>query len=384
MPIEESTVIPTHTPGMPAEPTSTEPSGMPTELLTERPTTEPSVAMEPPVTEPSKEQVPESGATSSTTSTAKTLQLTSAPTTASPAITSDPTATSTTSAPTKTPEPATSVPTETTEPPISPTTASLTATLEQSIAATAARPTVTPEPTAAPTDQAVVFGTFVVTASDPSWVQDEGVSPISNNTLLLEVDDPTCPFGLWGLNETVLRQGCDGIDQNCDHVIDECAEDQVPPTIRFTQPPPTIPFLTAEEAALFIDAYLVVSDDCAAALDIDVQDQGGGTFAVTVSDPRCVDEEGGAPTITETILLEVDDTAPTITCGFYLPQHPFHVSGGFDPCEGLSPPFPEAGEFLHIDHDCNGQDLIDVEIFYQIEVSSPARQIDSCPRCVCL
>jgi hypothetical protein len=228
------------------------------------------------------------------------------------------------------------------------------------------------------------YGTFVVTASDPRCVDEEGGSPTSNKTFLLEVEDETCPFGRWGLNETVLRQGCDGIDQNCDHVIDECAEDQVPPTIRLTQPPPTIPFLTAEEAALFIDAYLVVSDDCAAALDIDVQDQGGGTFAVTVSDPRCVDEEGGAPTITETILLEVDDTAPTITCGFYLPQHPFHVSGGFDPCEGLSPPFPEAGEFLHIDHDCNGQDLIDVEIFYQIEVSSPARQIDSCPRCVCL
>jgi hypothetical protein len=357
---------------------------MPTELITERPTTEPSIATKPPVIEPSIDPVSESDAPSSTPSTAETPQQTSVPTTASLAITPDPTATSTTSAPTETPEPTTSAPTETTAQPIAPTTASPTATPEKSIAATAASPTVIPELTPAPTDQGFVFGTFVVTASDPRWVHEEGESATSNNTFLLEVDDPTCPFGLWGLNETILRQGCDGIDQNCDHVVDECAEDQVPPTIRLTQPPPTIPFLTVEEAGLFIDAYLVVSDDCAAALDIDVQDQGAGTFAVTVSDPRCVDEEGGAPTTTETILMEVDETAPAITCGFFLPQHPYHVSGGFDPCEGSSPPFPKAGEFLHIDHDCNGQDLIDVEIFYQIEVSSPARQKDSCPRCVCL
>jgi hypothetical protein len=192
-----------------------------------------------------------------------------------------------------------------------------------------------------------------------------------------KLDKLLCPFGNDGLNQTILRQGCDGIDQNCKDGVDECAEDQVFPTVRLTKSPPSTPFQSIDHARTFLDRFVDVSDDCAAVLDVEIDLTNGPdctecVFEVTASDRRCVsEEESGAATSTETFILKVDSTGPAITCGFFLPQDPHSVPGGFDPCEGLSPPFPESGDFLHIDQNCFGQDFINVEIFYQIEVSTP-------------
>lgn len=177
-----------------------------------------------------------------------------------------------------------------------------------------------------------------------------------------KLDQLLCPYGDDGLLQTILRQGCDGIDQNCNNVIDECAEDQVFPTVRLTKSPPSTPFQSIDHARTFLDHYVEVSDDCDAVLGVDiVLTNGPGCtvceFEVTASDLRCVGE-GGAATSTETFILKVDSTGPAITCGFFLPQDPHSVLGGFDPCEELSPPFPELGDFLHIDQKCFGQDLI--------------------------
>jgi hypothetical protein len=183
-----------------------------------------------------------------------------------------------------------------------------------------------------------------------------------------------CPFGDEGLEMTILGQGCDGIDQNCDEVTDECEEDQVPPTIRLTKSPPKTPFKLVEEARSFLDQYIQVSDDCAAKLDVDIALANGPDcteceFLVTATDERCV-SFGGAANSTMSFVLRVDSTGPAIRCGFFLPQDQNSVPGGFDPCEGLSPPFPDEGDFLHIERSCFDNDLIDVEFWYQIEVSS--------------
>lgn len=193
-----------------------------------------------------------------------------------------------------------------------------------------------------------------------------------------------CPFE----NQTpftVLGQGCDGVNQDCDsdELVDECDEDKVPPTIILKHPPPTKPFQSVLQATSFLNDNIQVSDDCAAILTTAIAlasepDCTNCIFSVTATDQRCKDDASApAAKSVKSFSLNVDSVAPAITCGFFFPQDPFHVIGGFDPCQGLSPPFPPAGDFLHIDRNCFGKDLIDVKFWYQIEVSNSARQSSS-------
>ena len=80
----------------------------------------------------------------------------------------------------------------------------------------------------------------------------------------------SCPFGKLGLMSKLQRQGCDGVDQNCDGRVDECAEDQVPPTIRLAQPMPTTPFADINSARDFLESHITVVDDCAAEIETDI------------------------------------------------------------------------------------------------------------------
>ena len=194
---------------------------------------------------------------------------------------------------------------------------------------------------------------------------------------LEKLDNLLCPFNDTGLDFTVLRQGCDGIDQDCDKMVDECKEDQVPPSVTLRMSIPTTPFQSIGDARDFIEKYIDVSDDCAADLEVATLLVSEPTcteciFNVTATDQRCVSEAfPGAATTTRSFTLKVDSSGPVITCGFFTPQDPYHVPGGFDPCEGLPPPFPAEGDFLHIDQDCFDDDFINVEFWYQIEVSTP-------------
>jgi hypothetical protein len=190
-----------------------------------------------------------------------------------------------------------------------------------------------------------------------------------------KLDRLLCPFGPEpGALFTVLGQGCDATDQNCNNVTDECAEDKVPPSIALKVPPPAIPFKSTDDALAFLSENVIVSDDCAvkfltsfALLSepncCDCQ------FQVTADDERCVNDNApGMATASRSFLLKVDSAAPVITCGFFTQQDPFHVSGGFDPCGGLPVPFPGENDPLHIDQACFGQGLLDVALWYQIEV----------------
>jgi hypothetical protein len=192
-----------------------------------------------------------------------------------------------------------------------------------------------------------------------------------------KLDDLLCPFNSTGLNVTVLGQGCDAVDQDCDGIVDECEEDQVPPMVRLLHPPPEKPFPSIAAARTFVENNLDVSDDCAADLTVVVADPVDAdmctkecAFVVTATNEQCIGmTPPGVATGTATFVLSVDRDAPVITCGFFTSQDPHHVSADFDPCAGQSPPFPGPGESLHLDRECFEQDLVDVEFWFQIEVS---------------
>jgi hypothetical protein len=195
-----------------------------------------------------------------------------------------------------------------------------------------------------------------------------------------KLDRLLCPFGS-GANFTVLGQGCDATDQNCNNVTDECAEDKVPPSITLRAPIPDIPFKSTDDAFAFLRENVIVSDDCATTIGKGFAlnsppDCCDCQFQVSAADERCVNDAApGAATASRIFLLKVDRDAPVITCGFFTQQDPFHVSGGFDPCGGLPVPFPGENDPLHIDQTCFGPGLLDVELWYQIEASHEMRAL---------
>jgi hypothetical protein len=204
-------------------------------------------------------------------------------------------------------------------------------------------------------------------------VQETADTVVANVADLQEdVDDLLCPFGTTGLTQVSRGQGCDGVDQNCDGVVDECNEDQIPPEIRLLSMIPSKPFKSSNLAIAFLEAHIEVVDDCSVEfspiqIDLDGIDTVAreASYLVTVEDLRC-------NAITEMIfVLPLDFIAPTISCGFFLPQDPFHVQDvTFDPFSGEIPPFPQTGDLLHIDeNNFDDQDLVGVDFFYKIEVS---------------
>lgn len=208
-----------------------------------------------------------------------------------------------------------------------------------------------------------------------------------------KLDKLLCPFGNNGPDFTVLRQGCDSVDQNCNGVVDECAEDNVPPSIALNHHLPDIPFKSIEDAREYLINNVIVSDDCAVQFQTTVVLESDRNccdcqFRVTAADETCAeDNQPGNAVTSKSFVLKVDSTAPVVTCGFFTQQDPFHVSGGFDPCDGLPVPYPGENDPLHIDQTCFGQDLLDVALWYQIEVSTLYRCIAAVRYytvCVCL
>jgi hypothetical protein len=201
-------------------------------------------------------------------------------------------------------------------------------------------------------------------------VIEEGVEEANE-----KLDKLLCPWGPSGVTFCVAGQGCDGHDQNCDSVVDECSEDNVPPTLTLTRPIPDTPFRNVADARQFLMESIVASDDCACNLDTTYTLQSGVDccdciFRVTTVDTRCFTTVAATPSATssELFTIKVDSEAPSITCGFFTQQDPHHVAGGFDPCEGDPVPYPGLNDPLHIDANCVGHGLFDVGLWYQIEV----------------
>ena len=190
-----------------------------------------------------------------------------------------------------------------------------------------------------------------------------------------KLDDLLCPFGPDGAAFNALRQGCDAVDQDCNGVVDECAEDKVPPSLTLQTPIPDKPFKSTDEALQFLQENVIVSDDCAVEFGTAFELLSEPSccdceFQVTTVDARCINENTPGATANRKFIVKVDSAAPVINCGFFVQQDPFHVSGGFDPCGDLPVPFPGANDPLHIDKSSVGQGLFDVGLWYQIEVSA--------------
>jgi hypothetical protein len=187
------------------------------------------------------------------------------------------------------------------------------------------------------------------------------------------LDKLLCPFGNGGPPFTVLRQGCDTTDQDCNGVVDECAEDKVPPSLTLQTAIPDKPFKSTNEAHQFLQEHLIVSDDCAVEFVTDIVLLSDASccnceFKVTTADVRCASSTPSTATATTNFIVKVDIAGPVINCGFFIQQDPFHVSVGFDPCGDLPVPFPGENDPLHIDKRYVGYGPFDIGLWYQIEV----------------
>ncbi len=180
----------------------------------------------------------------------------------------------------------------------------------------------------------------------------------------------SCPFG--GNTAVFVGAGCDGLDNDCDSDVlrgiinvDECDEDQVPPTLEISKDPP-VTFFSQEEGVAWFMENTVVSDDCvpqARLLKTLVESNVEGQVTIRVDDTRCSDnivpvrqralvdarslqvDGTGEPTTTRTFFFEVDGEAPMVTCGF---------GAGGDP--------------LVIDRFEVNRDLVDVQFWFNIAV----------------
>ena len=222
--------------------------------------------------------------------------------------------------------------------------------------------------------------------------------------------------------------GCDGFDNDCDSIflaeifphdivtddsfnvnirdglVDECDEDQVPPTIMLLREIPEEFENENEGRAWFENSDNVgYTDDCASQLSMEtkVSQRSVNQFeiVITVEDQRCrligdtvrteivntatndstpvnnvVVNSAGAYRASRTFVFTTKDTEPPkVTCGFTKRQHERFVQNqpdGYVPGGSIPAPFPGPGEPLHIDSIVDGNGLVDIGLIYNAEVSA--------------
>ena len=152
------------------------------------------------------------------------------------------------------------------------------------------------------------------------------VSAESDGNNSKEVPVPTCTPSQ---TSQLSGQGCDGIDNNCNELVDECAEDEIPPRITFkgglavdaiddgdvtfiSNPA----FRTIEDAAAYLRSIVEAEDDCASGLQLEVIPPITGVqcesteFEVVASDPRC------SVSVARTFMMVVDPYNPIVDISF--------------------------------------------------------------------
>eukprot|EP00957_Ditylum_brightwellii_P157970 12024088-Ditylum_brightwellii.AAC.1 len=147
----------------------------------------------------------------------------------------------------------------------------------------------------------------------------------SAKTFLVEVFDE--------YDEDVKQQGCNGVDENCDGIVDDCSEDRSSPIISIKETLPVsvytgnenITFIenptfhTVEDARKFLLKNIKVEDDCARDMVVEVSVPEASCadtqFTVKVSDPRC-SKVNPMQTVTKDFILRVDGIAPIVSVGF--------------------------------------------------------------------
>jgi hypothetical protein len=186
-------------------------------------------------------------------------------------------------------------------------------------------------------------------------------------------------------------------------LIDECDEDQIPPTITLKRDPPKT-FKDIDEVTQWYENEdnLQFADDCAGppALILSTSIEVGNRITVRVVDTRCSPETLGPDrlervndknlNVVEGVIVDTsgayfversfkfvlaDLEPPVVSCGFHKRQDIMHVVNpppGFVYDGSMIPPYPRNNldEPLHIDaRNEDGQDLVDIKLVYNITVS---------------
>lgn len=170
-------------------------------------------------------------------------------------------------------------------------------------------------------------------------------------------------------------QGCNGVDDNCDGVIDDCTEDLSPPDITMKESVLTSSYKDTEniihENILFVEEpafgsfdnaknFLIdnikAEDDCAGGLDIEISGPHGSCenamLIVNASDPRCA-ESNSIQTALKGIVFRVDNTPPSVFAGFdHEPDPEF---------------YDDDGAFLHVRESI--QNFENIGFWYNVTVS---------------
>ena len=153
-----------------------------------------------------------------------------------------------------------------------------------------------------------------------------------------------------------------------------CEEDDTKPSIELDLDLiPSVPFKSTQDAEAFLWKHLKITDDRATTLDtsisINLFDGILTHFSVVAVDPHCQDESEDA-TQTKIIPLSVDSEAPTVSCGFFVPQNPSATrtkSSKSKQYHDLN--YPQVNELLIVDAKNFLSSMVDVDFWHVIEVS---------------
>lgn len=198
---------------------------------------------------------------------------------------------------------------------------------------------------------------------------------LAGNVMNPDSHDPyILRFEFTGKDRLLLQKVDIKKERSCD------CEDKAPPSISIHSVPvynhpdfPSVPFLreeffsTADEAKSFLRNNLLISDECAKDLKVDISCPLASCdetiFDVTVTDPRCGDVNENQ-TITKSYLLRVDSNAPMVSVGFRPTSRPlfYDPEKNFMVVEENHKNFMNTKFWHKVEDDCSQKVKVDVTV----------------------
>ena len=164
--------------------------------------------------------------------------------------------------------------------------------------------------------------TFEQTQSQLRWVASAETRGVYGNTRNL-LDKQCAVFDqavCRPVKQLGIGSGCDGIDSNCNKLVDECDEDVIPPTMDISAAvqhcssnESEIWFVSKNNAKECVQSTLDVIDDCQEIQSVDITSAGNCASAevnVTATD-GC-----GNTSPIASIPVQIDGAAPEVSCSF--------------------------------------------------------------------